>query len=225
MTSLGRPFEVESKRKGISLHLLAKELDLTFYSSRSVRGEWNEKERWKQGILWCRDWWLVSFNIPLGKQLRSFPIRKHSKPYHCWKEGWLLFDCFKGIAFRLSASLGNSNIPRASLLFFFGLRLSFILLLGPSKESTGGPITRHLVAPLSSFWGLRLSSSLYQAMAVVGSLNYVHPSPSHNQHERGIFSHNKRHVYLELSEGWSVRLVKSQSKESSLWAKTIDRRN
>lgn len=45
MTSLGRPFEVESKRKGISLHLLAKELDLTFYSSRSVRGEWNEKER------------------------------------------------------------------------------------------------------------------------------------------------------------------------------------
>ena len=52
MTSLGRPFEVESKRKGISLHLLAKELDFTLYSSRSVRGEWNEKERWKQKNLY-----------------------------------------------------------------------------------------------------------------------------------------------------------------------------
>lgn len=45
----------------------------------------------------------------------SFPFRKHSKPYHCWKEGLLLFGCCKGIAFRLSPSLCNS--PRG-LLFF-----------------------------------------------------------------------------------------------------------
>lgn len=47
----------------------------------------------------------------------SFPFRKHSKPYHCWKEGLLLFGCCKGIAFRLSASLCNSNSPRG-LIFF-----------------------------------------------------------------------------------------------------------
>lgn len=49
----------------------------------------------------------------------SFPFRKHSKPYHCWKEGLLLFGCCKGIAFRLSASLCNSNSPRG--LIFFSL--------------------------------------------------------------------------------------------------------
>lgn len=43
-------FEVESKTKGISLHLLAKELDLTFYSSRSgvkKRGESPPRSREK----------------------------------------------------------------------------------------------------------------------------------------------------------------------------------
>jgi len=47
----------------------------------------------------------------------SFPFRKHSKPYHCWKEGLLLFGCCKGIAFRLSPSLCNS--PRGLLFFSF----------------------------------------------------------------------------------------------------------
>lgn len=109
MTSLGRPFfKVESKRKGISLHLLAKELDFTFYSSRSVRGEGNgmkkrgESKEAKRGnagmnsFSWCHIYIFHFFKTSQGfqplPQLKLAFFLKDS-PFEVWLVSQALNPC------------------------------------------------------------------------------------------------------------------------------------